>query len=398
MTISHGPADARWQTLRRRLGERLSQHLFDQVVRERALADGRRRPRLSVNLIVAGLLALAVHSAGIAAIVGGVALLLRPWTHLLIPVGGVVLVLLGVLARPRSAPEPDRVLDRASFPVLHTLTERIAAELGAPPVAGLGLSADFNASYSLVGWRRRRFIELGSPLVAILTPAELTALIAHELAHGVNGDPLRGQFLGQAVNTLARWSAAARPLDIGQAGQGTAFGPFSSLLALPFELAMLAPSELLLRAALGLLWLVMRESQRAEYLADLLAARAAGPVAMRDMLERIYLAEVVDSAVRRHALTAPNDPIHAGLAEAVGAVSATELERLRTESRRQSWQADASHPPTALRVDYLAALGDVAPRVTLSPTEQATLKEEVARLLTMTQTTLTGRQLEAIHG
>ncbi|MFN3629436.1 MAG: M48 family metalloprotease [Casimicrobiaceae bacterium] len=40
------------------------------------------------------------------------------------------------------------------------------------------------------------------PLMAILSPEERIAVMAHELSHGANGDPLRGTFLSGAVNTL----------------------------------------------------------------------------------------------------------------------------------------------------------------------------------------------------
>jgi heat shock protein HtpX len=213
----------------------------------------------------------------------------------------------------------------------------------------------------------------------------------------VNGDPLRGQFLGHAVDTLAAWATAARPLAIGQLGNGTAGGPIVSLVGLPFELAMLAVSELLFAAARGMLWLVMRESQRAEYLADLLAASVAGTAAMQGVLEKTYLHEVVDAAVRVHALTTPHDAIEPAVRNAAAAVSEAELDSHRAASRSESWRTDASHPPTAMRVDQLLRKAESAPTVTLLPAEMEALAEEVSRLLQMSQTTLVGRQLEAIY-
>ena len=35
-------------------------------------------------------------------------------------------------------------------------------------------------------------MRLGLPLVSVLEPQERVALIAHEIAHDVNGDPARG--------------------------------------------------------------------------------------------------------------------------------------------------------------------------------------------------------------
>ena len=62
-------------------------------------------------------------------------------------------------------------------------------------------------------------MEFGSPLMAVLSADELTAIIAHEISHGANGDPLRVQFLGQAIDTLGAWGQAARPLSIGNLGR-----------------------------------------------------------------------------------------------------------------------------------------------------------------------------------
>lgn len=391
-------AIGRWESVRRQLGERLSSDLLEEVSREDLVATRRARARWSGRLALAYLLALLVHGAGLAAGVAGVLLLTGPWTHVFIPLGGVALVLLCIAARPRLPRAPDHLLTRERFPALHALSDRIAAALGARPLDGIGVSADFNANYRVAGWRRERYVEIGSPLMAILTPAEQVALLAHELSHGVNGDPLRGQFLGHAVDTLAAWGTAARPLDIGQLGRGMAAGPIVSLVGLPFELAMLGVSELLFAAARGMLWLVMRESQRAEYLADLLAASVAGSTAMRGVLEKTYLHEVVDAAVRVHALTKPHDAIEPAVRSAVAAVSDADLDAHRAASRSGSWRTDASHPPTAMRVDQLLRRGDRAPTVTLLPAEEQALAEEVGRLLQMSQTTLVGRKLEAIYG
>ena len=82
-----------------------------------------------------------------------------------------------------------------------------------------------------------------------------------------------------AVNTVSLWAMTVRPMSIGNAGNGLAFGPFVSLIAIPFELALLAASELLFLFVKGVLLLVLRQSQRAEYLADRLAATVCGKAA-----------------------------------------------------------------------------------------------------------------------
>lgn len=133
-------------------------------------------------------------------------------------------------------------------------------------------------------------------------------------------------------------------------------------------------------------------------LAYLLAATVAGSAAMRGVLEKTYLDEVVDAAVRVHALTTPHDAIEQAVRGAAAAVSAAELDAHRAASRSESWRTDASHPPTAMRVDQLLRREDRPPTVALLPADEQALAEEVSRLLQMSQTTLVGRKLEAIYG
>ncbi len=57
-------------------------------------------------------------------------------------------------------------------------------------------------------------MRLGLPLLAILDNQEKIALIAHELAHDVNGDPARTFFIGAAVGALIEWHQLLLPESI----------------------------------------------------------------------------------------------------------------------------------------------------------------------------------------
>ena len=234
--------------------------------------------------------------------------------------------------------------------------------------------------------------------MAILSADERVALIAHEQSHGANGDPLRGEFLNGAVNTLAAWTVAIRPDSIGKLGDGLPFGPFVSLLAIPFELLMLATSELVFSIVKGFLLLVLRESQRAEYLADLLASTVAGTEQMQRALEKTYLGDVVDAALRTHALTVPTEPLGDKLVDAVRALSAVDLDRYRAQSKQLNWRVDSTHPPTAMRIDMLALQAQRAPTHPLSPAEVSELDSEIARLVAANQRELVNRKIAAIYG
>jgi heat shock protein HtpX len=351
---SEAVPQSRWLEWRRQLGARLALRLFSDLSKEPVESGHRRGLRWSPSLLLAFTIAGLVHGASLAFAVWGLYVLFAPWTNPFAVFGAAVALLLAWLSWPRRAEPPDRIVARTEFPNLYALADKAAAAMGAPAADGIAVSKDFGANYRVCGLTGKRFIELGLPLLAILTPQERVALIAHELSHGANGDPLRGQFLFGAVEALAQWANAIRPLSIGSSGDGMSYGPIISLFAIPFELALLALSEVLLALAMGVLLLVLRESQRAEYLADRLAASVSGARAMQTALEKTYLHDTIEAAVRRMALTGSEAPLEQVLLEAARSLPESELERQRRISRRLNWQVDSTHPPTAMRIEMLS--------------------------------------------
>jgi Zn-dependent protease with chaperone function len=387
----------RWIVIQRGLGQRLSRRLYDDVLQNPLNPSDRRILRRTWSLTLAYFLAASVYAASIAIGIVGVTLLVKASGNLFVIGLGLVLILLCVVSRPRMVKPPEYLISRADYPILYELSDRIGDALGARPVDGIAISADFGANYRAVGWRRKCYIELGAPLLAILSPGERVAVIAHELSHGVNGDPLRGQFLFGAVNALSSWAVAIRPASIGHMGNRTPLGPLLSIVGIPLELLMLALSELLLLIAKSLLLLVFRQSQRAEYFADLLAATVAGSTEMQRALEKTYLFDVVDSAIRTHALTMPDEPIIGKLSAAVLALSVAESERYRVQSRESIWQVDSTHPPTAMRIDMLSANFLHPPSEQIPTDDLAKLDAEVNRLVASMQRELMNRKIEEMY-
>jgi len=394
-------ARERWFSLQRELGQRFSRRLFEDISRHPIALAERRAPPRSWSLRIAYALAIAVYAASVLVGVGGVVLLLPPWENILVVLLGVLLLLMCLVARPTPPEPPYFLLSRSEYPTLHRLADLIAQRMGAPVVDGIAISADFGANYRVAGWRRRRYIEFGSPLLAILSTEERVAILAHELSHGANGDPLRGLLLFGSVNTLSSWASALRPTSIGRPVDGMVqlpTGSLASIMAAPFQLLMLAVSEMMFWAVKGLLLLVLRQSQRAEYLADMLAATVAGSKEMQRALEKTYLLEVVDGAMKSYVLERSTGPIEAKLSDAVQSLSEDDLERFRTESRASNWQVDSTHPPTAMRVDLLAKQVQYPPSDLMSADDVAALVHEVSRLVASTQRELINRSREAIYG
>ena len=399
MTMRERPGESRWARIQRDLGHRLSKRLFDELSKDPSSIRQRRSSGLfSWSLSLAYAISILVYGLSLAFGLLGLALVIPPWNTIFDPMLAAVLMLLCWTARPRMVAPPYYMLSRTEFPTLYALSDRIANALRTRPVRGIAYSAEFGANYRQAGLTSRPYIELGAPLLAILDNEERLALLAHELSHGANGDPLRSSFLSGAVNTLASWGTSFRPEAIGSLGKGLPYGAIVSLLGIPIDLLMLAFSELVLLAAKALLLLVLRQSQRAEYLADRLAASVAGSREMQEALEKTYFGNIVDQALRAHALAAPYEPIGSKILQAASAVMPVDVEALRSESLSSQWQVDSTHPPTALRVGLLG-LTPARPRPGLLSTEEGeALTHEVNRILALSERELINRQLEAISG
>lgn len=382
---------------RQRLGQRMALKLYDDLATH-PLADAataRRGMVWSASLLTAFTLATLVYAASLSlAWIGFDLLVLQPWQNGWVVFGAVILLLLAWLALPARAELPDAIVARADAPTLYLAAERLAAAMGTAPPTGIAISREFNANYRVCSWRADRYVELGLPLLAVLDGPEQMALLAHELSHGVNSDPLRGRYLHGAYATLEQWGQSLRPVHIGGSEGGLV-----GLLAVPFELVQLALSEAMRLLAFGMVLLVMRESQRAEYLADRLAAAVTGDHAMRAMLEKLGARDAIEIAVSRHALNGREDSLLPVLRETVAAMPESERERLRRWSRLQLSRVDATHPPTALRVELLARIAAAEPPPpVLSAAEFAALDAELARMMPAIQRQLTNHYLVGLYG
>lgn len=388
----------RWQNLLQDAARRLAARLYDELIQaQRQGSDLKGTRRTSRSFVAATCLALLVHLSSLALGVAGFAMLMTVRDNIFQIFGGIILLLLAWVSRPRVARPPYYLLAEADYPVIFSITRKMATDLGAPPVAGIEASADFNASYITAGWRQNRYVSLGAPLMAILTREERLAIIAHELSHGANGDPMRGMFFFGAVDTLVHWGEALRPTSIGNSGEGMALGPLISLAAIPFELLLLAVSGLVYMFAKGMILLVLRDSQRAEYLADTLAASLAGSDPMITGLEKSYLFEEVDNASRRFAITQPDGKLEPELSREIGSTGSDVMQLHREKSASELWQVDSTHPPTAFRVSLLRAVPKCDHAIQLSDEEAKRFDEEISRLISWRQREIINRQILATH-
>ena len=350
------------------LGRRLGDRMADRLAETDQLA-----PRLTPAKLAAYGIAALVHAFVLGLVVLGVWLVVEE--GLFLKIGGALLLGLAFLMRPRLGTRPKNgVITRAEAPTLYAFVDEIAASLRTASAHTIAITSDFNASWAVVGIRRQRVLTLGLPLLSVLEPQEQTAVIAHELAHGRNGDSTRGLFVGSAIDGLAELYATLVPPR--QYDGVEALGP-AELAARPVLWLIGQPFRLLLMLELALL---LQDSKRAEYLADQLAAETAGTAAEIGFQEKLLLGGSIGMAVHQHVVgrTPSRGDVFDALRQAVDNVPRRELERRRRVARLEGARLGAAHPPTAKRIEVLERRPTAAAAVVLDPRRRAAIDGEIA--------------------
>ena len=350
------------------LGRRLGDRMADQLAETDQLA-----PRLTPAKVAAYVIAALVHAFVLGLVVLGLWLLVD--AGLFLKIAGALLLGLAFLMRPRLGKRPkEGVLTRDEAPTLYAFVDEIAASLGTASADTIAITSEFNASWAVVGIRRTRVLTLGLPLLAVLEPQEQTAVIAHELAHGRNGDSTRSLVVGSAIDSLAELYALLVPPP--QFDGVYALGP-AELVVRPVLWLLGQPFRLLLMLELTLL---LQDAKRAEYLADRLAAETAGTAAEIGTQEKLLLGGSIGMAVHQHVVgrNARDGDVFDALRQAVDDVPRRELERRRRVARLEGARLGATHPPTAKRIEVLEQRPSAEPAVVLDPDRRAAIAGELA--------------------
>jgi len=336
-----------------------------------ALARGPLTGRRVTAARVVTLSAAVVLLAGVFLIAGlGVRLVLAP--NLAAKGLGVLVLAVAFVLRPRlgrlsSLTRDAQRVERGAAPELFGLVERVAAEVGAPRPHILLVGPDLNAFTTTVGVRRRRVLHLGLPLWAALDAQERVALLGHELGHFVNGDVRRGLLTQAAETTLGHVANLLAPAPSGVGG---------IIEAVTRSVGwVLSRTAMLLQ--LVLIWISQRDSQRAEYLADELGARAAGTAAAIGLADKLLLTAAIDTVIRREARAGNGMPAWRAAAVAAGANQAPNVPLLRLLSRHTGVSLFASHPPTGLRAEMLEKRRQNPAAVRLGEAASARIDEEL---------------------
>lgn len=388
-------AKGRTDRLLRKLNSQAEERLYRKVT-----ADPSTHQALSAAKIGAFAMAGLVHLVTLALAVGGVWLLFYPsWVARGL---GVLALLVAVHQRPRLGPSRKArksmlTLDPAAAPRLYALTERVAAELGTAAPSVIVVDGSYNASYRRTGVRRRVMLSLGLPLWEVLTPGQRLALLGHELGHGANGDSRQGLWVGTALAALREWYYLFRPgrrMVVPGSVRASAQSGIASLGEMVARALLAVFAELTLLAHRVLTRLTLLSGRRAEYLADALSARVAGPDRTAELLQALTMGSVVEHVRQKRRLTTASLPrsrrdsrgpdrreskdLWTELREHLASVPPSERARRLLVSQLDDSAVDSTHPPTHLRLTYVQQLPPSEPTIAIGADEVAAIENELA--------------------
>jgi Zn-dependent protease with chaperone function len=354
-----------WKTYRR-LSREKGKALFEQVTSTGSeLFDGRSSGTKGRWLLVLGIY-FALWGGTIAL---GALMLVFYWQSPLLLIVGLALLGLGWVIRPKLIKPPKRFLDRGRFPTLFRLADEVADAVGAQKPKFIRVNEDFNASVYQVGPKQEPVLTIGLSLWTILSSEEKVALLGHEFAHIVSGDPARGRWVGAANDALDSW---LQILDHPTSDVYTMLGR-----------VIFFPVTLLLRGLqAGLSRACFQESQVAEYRADYLAAKVAGTTAAKSLLLSLRYAAVLGPLVRT--LSGGTNLEGKSAIELfkhhVGDMPEREKLRLMRCLLSEDTKVDAFHPPSQFRLKFLEVMPDCSATVHIKPETSQVLEAELTPL------------------
>ncbi len=323
------------ERLNRRLGEKIFLDAQKDLI-ERKLDRKRTVP------VVATVLSIAILASPFVSIMLGALLIAITFPNVFAIIIGLVMVGIGYILLPNRQRGLEGLSERSKLPATFHLLDQITDRMGTESITHVMITPDFNAF--MLHFTGKRVIGIGAVLWRATTPEEKLAILAHEVAHQVNGDPARSGLTGKALQTLEGWLWFLEP-------------DADELLA---EIIMYLPFLIVSGLHRLLLRLIFFESQRSEYLADALAAYVAGVPASQSALQKTMLDERI--AIERLGMHANRVPGGLALvdrfASAITGISVRERDAIIAKANAAKLAVDSTHPPTVYRIAFLDLLSD----------------------------------------
>lgn len=325
------------------LGEKSGLFIFNKMMNSE-----NSKPGISILNGLAFMIATIVHSLSLASFLLGLYLIIFNYSQFIYLLFGLLLVGVAWFTRPRigKLEDNERVLPREEIPATYEVMDDLAKNMGLPMIDGIIINEKYNASIMKIGWRRRTIVNIGVPLFASLTPEEQCSIMAHELGHYLNKDLTYGFYIETALNTLFDWYSLLDPVPSNQTFEYSLLDMltnfFMKILAqIPFFFFWL------------LLHLVWNNSQKGEYLADLRAAQTCGSQHMMNALEKLHYDDIYNHSLSKVSLNDIETNVIDDFRTRLQAMPEREKKRYKLRCAREKFQLDATHPPTAFRIQFL---------------------------------------------
>lgn len=269
-----------------------------------------------------------------------------------------VLIVFGLLPRRRRFEPPGPELDAAAEPALFAEIRRIAERTGQTAPAHVYVMPQVNAFVTerggLMGLRSERVMGIGLPLFAVLSVAELRAVLTHELGHFYGGDTKVGPWI------YATRRALARTLENLGWAHGLLGKDRFSTTAKAILVVVMGPFDALGRVILRVTEAISRAQ---ELSADALAARTVSGKAVADGLTKVHQASLAfapffDGEVAPLLRAGRLPPLAAGFRAFLQAESVSGAVSNATREELAAGKANAydSHPPLKERVEHALSL------------------------------------------
>ncbi|WP_419877101.1 M48 family metallopeptidase [Brevibacillus centrosporus] len=286
-------------------------------------------------------------------------------------IGCVLILLVAWLSRPRPNRLPKKVmtLNSAQHPNTMKMLETIKEKMGIEKDIHFALSPHYEAYTTEYGWNRRRIVVIGYPLLFAYAPGELTALIAHELAHCCNNDVRRSLLVAHAHRILLNWCDLLDPIR----DDDEYYFSFVTTISRGIMRILFWIPYRLLFILTQLFW---NQSQRAEYEADRMAVKLAGTQNLISMLQIAHMGDVVDSLIGRHAIQKQSMTLGEQLREIFAKLPMKEKARVQKVLERSQGSMDTTHPATHLRIAMVQGK-EVAPAFQISEEEYNRVHQEI---------------------
>lgn len=258
--------------------------------------------------------------------------------------------------------EKSKFLPKKDFPELYKAVNLVCKKFNTSELEGIILNEEFNAGITEYGIKKKKILFIGLPLWSVLNNEEKLDLIGHEIAHCVNGDPSRNKIISTAINTLIKAGRIIHP-------ESLLINISISSLVLEVSRYAIMPINILLVGISNLLWntayllnnLVWLDSQKAEYLADLLASSICGNKASISLMQKCSYSDIfyfeLQKLVIKGKKTFDNVDIFEEVNNKIKDLPDHEIERLNRLLTKEEHKIDIKHPPTYSRILLLEEKG-----------------------------------------